>query len=238
VAYPGRLQEGVEGKSAYCAPLPPRLKGHAADKGQFRGITLLTSVIVLTPDLLAEGRTYVYVPIGEVKKVEFHNWVYASRETLTDHIKFLEAQALVLRLARIHPSTYTLPLSHIQWNVMLAINPEVKGRWEEAARRAITGSGNTVPVEPAIISGNVAYELFASEAAKAHKLATTPAGWCSATGTDRNHQPGRLYTLARPIHSIHSKSLGVRASTHTSTALSPDVFLGLIDLLRPLLTSQ
>ncbi|RSH91742.1 hypothetical protein EHS25_009111 [Saitozyma podzolica] len=155
---------------------------------RFRGITLLTSVIVLTPDLLAEGRTYVYVPIGEVKKVEFHNWVYASRETLTDHIKFLEAQALVLRLARIHPSTYTLPLSHIQWNVMLAINPEVKGRWEEAARRAITGSGNTVPVEPAIISGNVAYELFASEAAKAHKLATTPAGCAFARRLARTYR--------------------------------------------------
>lgn len=123
-------------------------------------------------------------------------------------------------MARIHPSTYTLPLSHIQWNVMLAINPEVKGRWDEAARRAITGSGNTVPVEPAIISGNVAYELFASEAAKAHKLATTPAGWYSATGTDRNHQHGRLYNLARPIHSVHSKSLGVLEYAHVYSAFA------------------
>ncbi|RSH91755.1 hypothetical protein EHS25_009124 [Saitozyma podzolica] len=122
--------------------------------------------------------------------------------------------------------SYTLPISHIQWNVLLAVNDKVKSAWITAQKRAVTGKGTIVAKDYDMLRENVGYRLSVIEAATASHRANTPAGWTSKTsktpktGNDRSHLHGRLYNLSRPIHTVHTKSITAREEIQFASAMA------------------
>ncbi|GFZ48606.1 hypothetical protein JCM24511_06354 [Saitozyma sp. JCM 24511] len=177
-----------------------------------RCVPCLDSVVPITPEM-AQSHLFIYVPIGNTKKNEYWNYLYQTRDELCDFIMTLEARMLAIKMAKIPPTEYTLPLQRDRWNVLLAIHPTLSGHWKTAERRAITGEGVNILEDKSMMPDHIGYKLAAEEVSKANLRSKTQAGWVSATGTSRNHQHGKPYSLARPIHTIHNKSRAVRSDS-------------------------
>jgi hypothetical protein len=167
---------------------------------------------------MALSRLYIYVPIGNTKKNEYWDYLYKTRDELCGFIMNLEGRMLAIKMAKISPTAYTLPLQNDRWNVLLAIHPTLSGHWKTAECRAITGEGVNILENKSMMPDHIGYKLAAEECSKANLRSKTKAGWVSATGTSRNHQHGKPYNLARPIHTAHNKSRAVRSDAQFAKA--------------------